>query len=42
MTPTMDILIPLLENHQNKDGTITIPQPLRKYMNNAEKIQQTP
>jgi seryl-tRNA synthetase len=32
------ILIPLLENHQNADGTVTIPEPLRKYMNGAERI----
>jgi len=33
------ILIPLLENHQEKDGSITIPQALRKYMNGLESLQ---
>jgi seryl-tRNA synthetase len=32
------ILIPLLENHQNADGTITIPEALRPYMNGREII----
>jgi seryl-tRNA synthetase len=32
------ILIPILENHQNADGTVTLPEPLRKYMNGMEKI----
>ncbi len=32
------ILIPLLENHQNEDGTVTIPAALRPYMNGLEKI----
>jgi seryl-tRNA synthetase len=32
------ILIPLMENHQNADGSITIPAALRKYMNNMERI----
>lgn len=32
------ILIPLLENHQNKDGTITIPKALRPYMGGQEVI----
>ncbi|HHN78104.1 MAG TPA: serine--tRNA ligase [Phycisphaerales bacterium] len=32
------ILIPLLEMHQNEDGTVTIPEPLRPYMNNRERI----
>jgi len=32
------ILIPLLENHQNADGTVTIPKNLRPYMGNREKI----
>ena len=31
-------LIAVLENYQNADGTITVPQVLRKYMNGAEKI----
>ena len=32
------ILIPILENCQNEDGTITIPQVLRPYMGNRERI----
>ena len=31
-------LIALLENYQQKDGSITIPKVLRPYMNNLEKI----
>tara|TARA_Y200000002_G_scaffold27974_1_gene21014 strand:+ start:429 stop:1676 length:1248 start_codon:yes stop_codon:yes gene_type:complete len=32
------LMIALLENNQNKDGTITIPNVLKKYMNNLDKI----
>tara|TARA_X000000950_G_scaffold261785_1_gene332367 strand:- start:9 stop:1256 length:1248 start_codon:yes stop_codon:yes gene_type:complete len=32
------LMIALLENNQNKDGTINIPNVLKKYMNNLEKI----
>ena len=32
------ILIPLLELYQNADGSITIPKPLRNYMNGKEKM----
>ena len=32
------ILIPLLENHQNEDGSVTIPRALRPYVNGMEKI----
>jgi seryl-tRNA synthetase len=32
------ILIPLLELHQNADGSVTIPAPLRPYMNGRERI----
>ena len=32
------ILIPILENYQNADGTVTVPEPLRKYMNGLERI----
>ncbi len=32
------LLIALIENMQNKDGSILIPEPLRKYMNNLDKI----
>ena len=31
-------LIAILENFQNKDGSITIPDVLRPYMNNLDKI----
>lgn len=33
------ILIPILELYQNADGSVTIPKPLRPYMNNKQKIQ---
>jgi len=32
------LLISLVENNQNSDGTISIPNPLKKYMNNLDKI----
>jgi seryl-tRNA synthetase len=32
------VLIPILENHQNADGTVTIPPPLRPYMGGQERI----
>jgi seryl-tRNA synthetase len=32
------ILIPILENHQNADGSITIPQALRPYVGGQERI----
>jgi seryl-tRNA synthetase len=33
------ILIPLLENHQNADGTVTLPSALVKYMNGLEVLK---
>src|SRR5258707_14038431 len=33
------VLIPILENHQNADGSVTIPEVLRPYMNGREKIE---
>jgi seryl-tRNA synthetase len=33
------ILIPLLENHQNADGSVTLPKALRKYMNGIEVLK---
>lgn len=33
------ILIPLLEIHQNADGSVTIPEPLRIHMGGAERIE---
>lgn len=38
MVATPRILIPLLELNQNADGTVTIPEVLRPYMDNQEKI----
>ena len=32
------LMISLIENYQNKDGTVLIPAVLSKYMNNIEKI----
>jgi seryl-tRNA synthetase len=34
------ILIPILENYQNADGSITIPDVLRPYMNGRERIER--
>ena len=31
-------LIAIMENYQQKDGTIIIPEVLRPYMNNKKKI----
>ena len=31
-------LIAILENYQNKDGSVTIPKILKKYMNNNERL----
>ena len=33
------ILIPILENYQNADGSVTVPEALRPYMNGLEKIE---
>jgi seryl-tRNA synthetase len=33
------ILIPILENYQNEDGSVTIPEVLRPYMNGMERIE---
>ncbi len=32
------LMIALLENNQNQDGSVTIPDVLKKYMNNLDKI----
>jgi seryl-tRNA synthetase len=32
------ILIPILENYQNEDGSVTVPEVLRGYMNGRERI----
>jgi len=34
------ILIPLLELNQNADGTVTVPEALRPYMNGMERIER--
>lgn len=36
------VLIPLLELHQNADGSVTIPQALRKYMGGRDRIDKAP
>lgn len=36
--PTPRILVSLVENYQNEDGSITIPEVLRPYMGGKEKI----
>jgi seryl-tRNA synthetase len=33
------ILIPILENYQNADGSVTIPEVLRTYLNGRERIE---
>ena len=32
------LLIPLLEIHQNQAGSVTVPAPLRPYLQGAERI----
>jgi len=32
------LMISLIENYQNEDGTVSIPDALKKYMNNSNKI----
>ena len=32
------LMIAILENNQNKDGSINVPNVLKKYMNNSDKI----
>lgn len=38
--PTPRILVSLIENYQNEDGSITIPEVLREYMEGREKIEK--
>ena len=38
LVATPRILIPILENNQNSDGSINIPEVLRPYMDNQTKI----
>jgi seryl-tRNA synthetase len=33
------VLIPLLEIHQNADGTVTIPEPLRPHLGGRTRIE---
>ena len=35
------ILIPILENYQNADGSVTVPDALRPYMNGRERIARS-
>ena len=35
------ILIPILENYQNEDGSVTVPDALRPYLGGREKIDQS-
>ena len=37
--PTPRILVSLIENFQNEDGSVRIPEPLQKYMGGRETIQ---
>lgn len=34
------ILIPILENYQNPDGSVTVPEVLRPYLNGRERIEK--
>ena len=34
------ILIPILENYQNADGSVTIPEALRPYVGGRERIEK--
>lgn len=34
------ILIPILENYQNQDGSVTVPDVLRPYLNGRERIEK--
>lgn len=34
------LVIAIMENYQNEDGTITVPEVLRKYMHGKEKIER--
>ena len=41
MIATSRAMVAILENHQQKDGSITIPKPLQKYMNRKKVIGKT-
>ena len=34
------ILIPILENYQNQDGSVMVPEVLRPYLNRRERIEK--
>jgi seryl-tRNA synthetase len=34
------ILIPILENYQNADGSVTVPDALRKYMKGRNRLEK--
>jgi seryl-tRNA synthetase len=38
MVATSRAMVAIIENFQNKDSTISIPKPLRKYMGGKKKI----
>ena len=38
---TPRVLIPIIENYQNADGSVTIPEALRPYMGGREKLEAT-
>ena len=38
---TPRILIPIIENYQNADGSVSIPEALRRYMNGRERLEAT-
>lgn len=38
-TPTPRILVSLIENFQNEDGSVTIPKPLQPFMGGREQIE---
>ena len=37
---TSRAMVAILENFQNKDGSVTIPKALRPYMNGLEKLEK--
>jgi seryl-tRNA synthetase len=40
MAATPRLLIPILENHQNEDGSINVPKALQKYMGGLSKLER--
>jgi seryl-tRNA synthetase len=41
MVATSRTMVAIVENFQNKDGTVTMPKPLRKYMFNTKKMGES-